>query len=56
MALIDIDSSNDKIFVGNAYSSSGRGLSGWFSSSEVLTSVQTAEVCVPSQSLINKYK
>ena len=55
MALIDIDSSNDKIFVGNAYSSSGYGVSGWFSSGEVLTSVQTAEVCVPAQSLIDKY-
>ena len=53
MALIDINSGGDQIYVGNAYSSSGHGLSGWFSSSEVLTSVQTAEICVPDSSLNN---
>ena len=49
MALIDINSDGSKIYVGNAYSSSTYGQSGWFSSSDVLTSVQTAEICVPKQ-------
>ena len=53
MALIDINGSN--IFVGNAYSSSGHGVAGWFSSSEVLTSVQAADYCTPTSSLLNKY-
>lgn len=54
MALIDINGS--KIFVGNAYSSSGHGLAGWFSTSEVLTSVQSADYCTPTDSLLAKYK
>jgi len=49
MALIDINGS--KIFVGNAYSSGGHGVAGWFSSSEVLTSVQSADYCTPSDAL-----
>ena len=53
MALIDINSSS--IFVGNAYSSSGHGKSGWFSTSSVLTSVQTADYCTPTAALLAKY-
>ena len=53
MALVDINSAGDQIYVGNAYSSSGYGKSGWYSASEVLTSVQTAEICVPDSSLKN---
>ncbi len=43
MALIDI--SSDKIFVGNGYATYTYGQTGWFSASEVLTSVQTADYC-----------
>lgn len=43
MALIDISGNN--IFVGNAYSTSTYGKSGWFSSSDVLNSVTTADYC-----------
>ena len=49
MALIDINSTS--IFVGNAYSNSTYGKAGWFSIDTVLTSVQTAEYCYPSNSL-----
>ncbi len=43
MALIDI--SGDKIYVGNGYATYTYGQAGWFSSSDVLTSVQTADYC-----------
>ena len=57
IALIDINRSGDQVFIGNGYES-GRGYGDmkWYSSDEVLTSVQTAEICVPSQTLIDKYK
>lgn len=53
MALIDYDGS--KIFVGNAYSNSGYGKSGWFKTSEVLKSIQTADYCTPSDGLKAKF-
>ncbi len=43
MALIDI--SGDKIFVGNGYATYTYGQANWFSTSDVLTSVQTADYC-----------
>ena len=49
MALIDINGSN--VFIGNAYSNSTHGKSGWFNIDKVLTSIQTAEYCYPSSSL-----
>ena len=49
MALLDI--TDTQIFVGNAYSSSGHGRSAWFGIDEVLTSVDTADYCIPSDSL-----
>ena len=49
MALIDINGSD--VFVGNAYSNSTHGKSGWFNIDKVLTSIQTAEYCYPSNSL-----
>ena len=54
MALIDYK--DNKIFVGNSYSSSGYGLSGWYDESTVLTSVRELIICVPSQSVLDKYK
>ena len=53
MALLDI--SNNQIFVGNGYSTSGTGLAGWFDASKVLTSVQEADYCTPTQALLDKY-
>ena len=53
MALIDYDGS--KIFVGNAFSSSGYGKSGWYKTSEVLKSIQTADYCTPSDGLKAKF-
>lgn len=53
MALLDY--SNGKIFVGNGYSTSGTGLVGWFDASKVLTSVQEADYCTPTQTLLDKY-
>ena len=53
MALLDIDSSNSKVFVGNSYgSASGHSASDWFNIDEVLTSIQEAELCTPSQSIM----
>lgn len=49
MALIDINGSD--VFVGNAYSNSTHGKSGWFNIDKVLTSIKTAEYCYPSNSL-----
>ncbi len=53
MALLD--ASGSQIYVGNGYSNSGSGAIGWHSSSAVLTSVQTADYCTPSQTLLSKY-
>lgn len=53
MALLGYNNGN--IFVGNGYSTSGSGQAGWFNSSKVLTSVQEADYCIPSQALLNKY-
>lgn len=53
MALLDFK--ENKIFVGNGYSSGGSGLAGWFDASKVLTSVQTADYCTPTQALLDKY-
>lgn len=49
MALIDINGSN--VFIGNAYSNSTHGKAGWFNIDKVLTSIQTADYCYPSDSL-----
>lgn len=54
MALIDIKG-ND-IFVGNAYSTSGYGKLGWFNASKVLTSVESADYCIPTDALLAKFK
>ena len=52
MALIDISSDNSKVYVGNSHGDgSGRKATGWFNIDEVLTSIQTAEVCTPSTAL-----
>lgn len=53
MALLGYE--NNKIFVGNGYSTSGSGLAGWYDASKVLTSVQEADYCTPSQALLDKY-
>lgn len=53
MALIDIN--GNKIFVGNAYSDSGYGKAGWYDSSKVLTSVQSADYCTATDSLKSLY-
>ena len=39
------------IYIGNGYSNSGHGKTGWFSIDKVLTSVNTADYCIPSDSL-----
>ena len=49
MALIDINDSS--IYVGNGYSTSGSGAIGWHDTDKVLTSVSTADYCIPSNSL-----
>ena len=49
MALIDINETS--IYIGNGYSSSGHGKTGWFPINEVLTSVNTADYCIPGDSL-----
>ena len=49
MALLDINETS--IYIGNAYSSSGNGKTGWFAIDKVLTSVNTADYCIPSDSL-----
>ena len=46
MALIDINGSN--VFIGNAYSNSTHGKTGWFDIDEVLTSIQVADYCIPT--------
>ena len=56
MALIDYDKKNNKIFVGNSFSNSKYGKSGWFDADDVLTSVVESHVCTPKQSLIDKFK
>ena len=53
MALLDY--SSGKIFVGNGYSTSGSGLAGWFDAGKVLTSVNEADYCTPTQALLDKY-
>lgn len=53
MALIDYK--DDKIFVGNSYSSAGTGLSGWYDKDLVLTSVKEVNICTPKQTLIDKF-
>lgn len=55
MALIDISSDGDKIFVGNSYASGGYGRNGWFDSSVVLTDVHEFNICTPTQKLIDKF-
>ena len=54
MALIDYQ--DNKIFIGNAYSNSGKGRTGWYNQDSVLTSVREVNVCTPKQSLIDKFK
>ena len=49
MALLDINDTS--IYVGNGYSSSGSGKTGWFPIDKVLTSVNTADYCIPGDSL-----
>ena len=49
MALLDINDTS--IYIGNGYSNSGHGKTGWFSIDKVLTSVNTADYCIPSDSL-----
>ena len=49
MALLDINDTS--IYVGNGYSSSGSGKTGWFAIDKVLTSVNTADYCIPEDSL-----
>ena len=56
MALIDYDKQNDKIFVGNAFGSSGYARSGWFDATTVLTSLSDSHYCTVKQSLIDKHK
>lgn len=53
MALLDYK--DNKIFVGNGYSTGGSGLAGWFDASKVLTSVNEADYCTPTQALLDKY-
>jgi hypothetical protein len=53
MALLDYK--DNKIFVGNGYSTGGSGLAGWFDANKVLTSVNEADYCTPTQTLLNKY-
>ena len=53
MALVGYN--NSQIFVANGYSASGTGQAGWYASSKVLTSVQDADYCTPTQTLLNKY-
>lgn len=58
MALIDIKRDGSQIFVGNSYNS-GEGTynrNGWFDTDVVLTDVREVHLCVPSYSLINKFK
>ncbi len=49
MALLDINDTS--IYVGNGYSSSGNGRIGWYAIDKVLTSVNTADYCIPDESL-----
>ena len=56
MALIDYDKRNDRIFVGNAFGSSGYARSGWFDATTVLTSPSDTHYCIVKQSLIDKHK
>jgi hypothetical protein len=57
MALLDISSDNNQVYVGNSHgSASGKSASAWFSIDDVLVSIKTAEVCTPTQALIDKYK
>ena len=49
MALLDIN--DTQIFVGNAYSNSGYGRATWFDIDVLLTSVNTADYCIPTSSL-----
>ena len=55
MALIDISSDGNKIFVGNSYSTGGYGRNGWFDSGVVLTDVHEFNICTPTQKLIDKF-
>ena len=53
MALLDYK--DNQIFIGNSYSNSGYGRSGWYDKDTVLTSVQEVNICTPTQSLIDKF-
>lgn len=52
MALIDVSSDGNKIFIGNYYSG---GSGGWYATSTVLTDVHEYFICTPSQKLIDKF-
>ena len=56
MVLIDYDSSNDKIFIGNSSSNQEYRTTGWFDREEVLTSLREYSLFTPSQELLDKYK
>ena len=50
-----IDYKDDKIFVGNSYSTSTYGKSGWFNKDSVLTSIKEVNICTPKKELLEKF-
>jgi len=57
MALLDVNKSERKVYVGNSYDSgtSTTNRSGWFNISEIVINPQEVFVCKPSQTLIDKF-
>ena len=53
MALVGYN--NSQVFVANGYSASGNGQAGWHAANKVLVSVDAADYCTPTQTLLNKY-
>ena len=53
MALLDINEDGTKIYVGNSYENGkySKSKTGWYDSTDVLTSVQQAHTCVPGNNL-----
>lgn len=52
MALIDVSSDGNKIFIGNYYSG---GSGGWYATSTVLTDVHEYFICTPTQKLLDRF-
>lgn len=57
MALIDVNKSERKVYVGNSFDSgtSSTNRSGWFNINEIVINPQEVFVCKPSQTLIDKF-